>query len=96
MHEENDPTQSENRIENPLLLVAQLPDGGVFVHIDPEQIDSVASAGVLLADLAHHLARMFASVHKSESEESALGEILEIFQMELDSPTDTITGGLHQ
>ena len=69
-------------------------EGGVGVQIDPDAIVGPSEAGVLLADFARHLALALAETGQVETPEDALEEMLDLFDAELDNPTDAPEGGL--
>ena len=71
------------------MLRAFVLDGGLSIAFtrafeDPEMW------GLLLVDIARHAARAYAR-ESDYSEEEALGRILEMFEAELDRPTDVGT-----
>ena len=82
------------RIVDPMLIAQKTKEGGVNVHLDPAQIGSGAAGGIILADLARHFARALAAARLERSEDHALGEILRLFQAEIERPTDMGEGGL--
>ncbi len=82
------------RIVDPMLIAQKTKEGGVNVHLDPAQIGSGAAGGIILADLARNFARALAAARLERSEDHALGEILRLFQAEIERPTDMGEGGL--
>ena len=86
------------RIENPFLIVTRDadPNGAVTVRIDAAQVASGHEAGLILADLAKHLARALVASGKASGETAALADIRMMFKAEMDAPTQTVEGGLVQ
>lgn len=68
------------------VLRAAVVDGGLHVSLRPA-FEDAAMWGVMLADIARHAARAFASNYAVDEDE-ALDLILETFQAEFDNPTD--------
>ena len=68
------------------VLRAVIVDGGLHVSLrlafdDPE------AWGMLIADVARHIARIYAT-EKNMSEDETLARVRAIFEAEMDSPTD--------
>lgn len=82
------------KIVDPMLIAQRNRDGGMSVRLDPTQIGSAATGGLILADLARHFARALAAARLEPSESRALGEILRLFEAEIERPTDLGEGGL--
>lgn len=82
------------RIVDPMLIAQKTREGGMSVRLDPAQIGSAAMGGLILADLARHFARALAAARLEPSEDQALGEILRLFEAEIERPTDLGEGGL--
>ncbi len=78
----------------PFLVALKTPDDDVMVQIDPEALPGPDHAGILLADFARHMAMALAQTGKADSPEAALNQMLDLFEAELNSPTDTPTGGI--
>jgi hypothetical protein len=68
------------------VLRAAVVDGGLQVSIRPA-FDDPEVWGIMLADIARHAARMFASENKT-TEDAALRAICDMFNAEMDDPTD--------
>jgi len=82
------------RKTKPFLSATRDDDGGMTVVIDTDQIESPEIAGIILADIANHLAGAMTHSGKATDQESALIDILTLFEAELRSPTDTPTGSM--
>lgn len=78
----------------PFLVALKTGDDDVMVQIDPEALPGAEHAGILLADFARHMAMALAQTGKSESPEEALETMLDLFEAELNNPTDAPTGGI--
>lgn len=78
----------------PFLAAYMRPDGGMQVGLNPEEIADAGMAGIVLADLARHLARAMAMTSKSPSESGAMQEMLDMFVAELNAPTDVGSGSV--
>ena len=53
-------TGTPQRIENPLVVMFEAPDGNVICHIQPSQrAKSHQHFGLLICDLVRHVARAF-------------------------------------
>jgi hypothetical protein len=68
------------------VLRAAVVDGGLQVSLRPA-FDEPEVWGIMLADIARHAARIFASEGKA-TEERALVAIRQMFNAEFDNPTD--------
>jgi uncharacterized protein DUF5076 len=68
------------------VLRAAIVDGGLHVSLR-RAFDDPEAWGMLIADVARHVARIYAK-EKSMSEEETLARIRGIFEAEMDSPTD--------
>jgi hypothetical protein len=91
-----EPEAQAMRMEDPLLVVLRDPDpdGALFVHLDPGQLAGGAEAGLILADIARHMAQALAAVGKAPDAAAALAEIRALWTAELDHPTQAVQGGL--
>ena len=78
----------------PFLVALKTDDDDVMVQIDPEALPGAEHAGILLADFARHMAAALAQTGKADSAEAALNRMLDLFEAELNNPTDTPTGGI--
>ncbi|XBQ15662.1 MAG: DUF5076 domain-containing protein [Oceanicaulis sp.] len=78
----------------PFFLAFRTKDGEIGVQLDPEAMEGPGHAGVLLADFARHFAMAFAQTGKASSPDAALDEILDLFEAELENPTDAPRGGI--
>lgn len=67
---------------------------GLSVVLKSEVWKDPAAYGIMLADLARHIANAFRQVDGRDTS-ATLGRILEGLNAELDSPTDTPTGALN-
>jgi hypothetical protein len=85
-------------IKNPLLfaLRGSDPNGTLTVNIDTAQLRSAPEAGLIMADIAKHMANALAQSGKADSSQTALGDIRALFDAELDSPTQDAEGGMTQ
>jgi len=86
-------TQEESDA-SPFLVAWRAEDGGMTVKLDPSRIGSTGAAGIMLADIARHLARALTQYGVASSEERAITEILRLFDAEMDRPTDRGTGSI--
>ena len=78
----------------PFFIAFRAEDGEITVHIDTEVVESGGHAGVLLADFAKHMAIALAQTGKASSPDAALDDMLDLFEAELENPTDTPRGGI--
>ena len=69
------------------VLRAAIVDGDLHVTLR-RAFDDPATWGVLLADVARHVARIYASEDKAK-EDATLAEITAGFNAEMNNPTDT-------
>src|SRR4051812_1245332 len=68
------------------VLRAAVVDGGLHVSLR-RAFDDPEAWGMLIADVARHVARIYAT-EKNMSEDETLARIRGIFEAEMDSPTD--------
>ena len=68
------------------VLRAVIIDGGLHVSLR-RAFDDPEAWGMLIADVARHVARIYAK-EKNMSEDETLARIRGIFEAEMDSPTD--------
>ena len=68
------------------VLRAVIIDGGLHVSLR-RAFDDPEAWGMLIADVARHVARIYAS-EKGMSEEETLARVRGIFEAEMDAPTD--------
>jgi hypothetical protein len=68
------------------VLRAAIVDGGLHVSLR-RAFDDPEAWGMLIADVARHVARIYATENKFQ-EEQTLERIRALFNAELDSPTD--------
>ncbi|WP_158291635.1 DUF5076 domain-containing protein [Marinicauda algicola] len=78
----------------PFFVAFRSEDGEITVHIDTEVIESASHAGILLADFSKHMAIALAQTGKASSPDAAMDEMLDLFEAELNNPTDTPRGGI--
>lgn len=78
----------------PFFVALKTEDGDIIVQLDPEAIPGPDHAGLLLADFSRHMAAALAQTGKASSPEAALNQMLDLFEAELNAPTDTPTGGI--
>ena len=78
----------------PFLVAFPVEEGGQQVMLDPGYFNGADEVGVFLADLARHYARAFVQSGRAIDESAALEQIRELFDMELDTPTDEGEGTL--
>lgn len=69
-------------------------DGGQDIIIRHDMWDDPGAWGLVLVDIARHVARAQAQAGADESE--VFSRILELFQAELDNPTDEPTGNIEE
>lgn len=72
----------------PFLVAFPMEDGGQQVMLDPGFFNGADEVGIFLADLARHFARAFVQSGRASDEADAIEQIRELFDMELDTPTD--------
>ena len=68
------------------VLRAAIVDGGLHVSIR-RAFDDPEAWGMLIADIARHVARIYATETKM-SEDDVLERVRNIFEAEMDAPTD--------
>ena len=68
------------------VLRAVIVDGGLHVSLR-RAFDDPEAWGMLIADVARHIARIYAT-EKNMSEDETIARIRAIFQAEMESPTD--------
>ena len=68
------------------VLRAVIVDGGLHVSLR-RAFDDPEAWGMLIADVARHIARIYAT-EKNMSEDETLARVRAIFEAEMDSPTD--------
>jgi hypothetical protein len=73
------------------VLRAVIVDGGLHVSLR-RAFDDPEAWGMLIADVAHHIARIYAN-EKQLSEDETLARVRAIFEAEMDAPTDPGTTG---
>jgi uncharacterized protein DUF5076 len=73
------------------VLRAWIAHEKLFCVLKPEGFEDVGSWGILLADVARHIANGLAEARELNTEES-LNRIRELFDTELKQPTDEPTG----
>ena len=78
----------------PFLVAFPMEDGGQQVMLDPGFFSGADEVGVFLADLARHYARAFVQSGRARDEGAAMEQIRELFDLELDSPTDEGEGAI--
>ncbi len=71
---------------------AWVADGGLHCSLNVAIWDEVGNWGILLADVARHVANAQYELNGKDREES-VRQIRLLFEAELDSPTDTPKGG---
>ena len=72
-----------------------IADGAQHVTLRPEAWEDPAAWGLLLVDLARHVAHGFAQVRGADVADT-LARIREGFDTEWDSPTDTLQGQISE
>ena len=78
----------------PFFVALKTETGDIIVQLDPEAIPGPDYAGLLLADFSRHMAAALAQTGKAPSPQAALTGMLDVFEAELNAPTDTPTGGI--
>jgi len=73
------------------LLRAWVANNGLVCSLRPEIWDDPANWGILLADVARHVANAIEELNGSDPEET-LAAIQDLFNRELSNPTDESTG----
>ncbi len=88
---------SGERIDNPAIVGMVTAESGAFVvHLNVADIGNAGVAGVMLADLAVHIAKALTMAKMAAAEDTALNEIVRVFNAERQNPTDDPVGGLVQ
>jgi Domain of unknown function (DUF5076) len=77
-----------------ILRLWKVPDVGQQVILRHDAWEDPAAWGLMLADIARHVAR--AHGQEGQDEEEILQRILVGFRAEIESPTDTPRGELHE
>lgn len=72
------------------VLRAWVANGGLICALRPETWDDAANWGIVLADVARHIANAVQELHGEEAS-ATLAEIQNVFNAELGEPTDTPT-----
>lgn len=67
---------------------------GQTVMLDPTYFSGLGEVGVFLADLARHYGRAFVQSGRARDMEDAIEQIREMFDLELEEPTDEGEGGI--
>ncbi|MBS3651321.1 DUF5076 domain-containing protein [Pseudaminobacter sp. 19-2017] len=78
----------------PFIQCFRTEDDGLVVRIDPAQVELPAHAGIMVVDIARHLARAMAQYGSACSEHEAMSEIVRLMRAELDDPTDLGSGSI--
>lgn len=65
--------------------------GGLHITLAPDLLDDPGNWGIVLADVTRHLADAYAKL-KDFDRTVTIDRIRELFEAELDSPTDAPTG----
>lgn len=78
----------------PFLVAFPMEEGGQQVMLDPSFFNGADEVGVFLADLARHYARAFVQSGRARDMADALEQIRQLWDMELDNPTDEGEGGI--
>lgn len=81
-------TVADNAIE---IMRAWLVDGALQVSLMPSAFDDKAAWGILLADIAHHIADALAE-SRGYDRGKTIAAIVERFNREIAKPTDQRTG----
>lgn len=84
--------RSEDNLQ-PFLVAFPGGEGGHTVMLDPSFFNGADEVGVFLADVARHFARAFVQSGRARNMEDAIEQIRELFDAELDSPSDEGEGG---
>jgi hypothetical protein len=78
------------------LLRVWIADQGQHVSIRPGAWEDPFAWGIVLADLARHLANAHVLQHKDADEDAFLARLLEGFHAEIENPTDEPEGEIEQ
>lgn len=78
--------------KSPFLIAWRDDNSGMVVNIDPGQIESPATAGIMLADIYRHFAPALTQSKKALSEDHARAEMIALFLTEIQGPTDEGSG----
>jgi hypothetical protein len=78
----------------PFLVAGRGSDGNIIFHIDPSELKSAGTAGILLADALRHMARAMRQYGTVSSEDEAAAEMMRLFLAEMNSPTDLGSGSI--
>ncbi len=79
--------RSEDNLQ-PFLVAFPGGEGGQTVMLDPSFFNGTDEVGLFLADVARHFARAFVQSGRARNMEDAIEQIRELFDGELDNPTD--------
>ena len=74
------------------VLRAWIADGGLHCSLRPNNWSDPGNWGIVLADVARHVANARQEIDGSDREET-LSRILTLFNAEFENPTDEPTGG---
>lgn len=85
--------RSEDNLQ-PFLVAFPGGEGGQTVMLDPSFFHGADEVGVFLADVARHFARAFVQTGRARNMEDAIEQMREVFDAELDNPTDEEEGGI--
>jgi len=77
------------------VLRAWVANGGLVCSLRPELWDDPANWGILLADVARHVADAIHELNGADPDET-IAQIQDNFNNELDDPTDEQTGQLEE
>ncbi|MEM1388295.1 MAG: DUF5076 domain-containing protein [Pseudomonadota bacterium] len=85
-------------VQHPMLFVLREESAQqtLSVHLDAKQLGTPAEAGLMLADIARHMAHALAETEYDGTEAEAFTEIVTLFNAEAKAPTQAVTGGLAQ
>ena len=67
---------------------------GQTVMLDPGYFNGLDEVGLFMADLVRHYSRAFVQSGRAADMDDAIEQIREMFDMELENPTDEGTGGM--
>mgnify|MGYP006267316997 CR=1 FL=1 len=84
--------RSEDNLQ-PFLVAFPGGEGGQTVMLDPSFFTGAGEVGLFLADLARHYARAFVQSGRARDMEDAIEQMRELFDAELEMPTDEGEGG---
>lgn len=84
----------DDGVPQPFLVAFPQEEGGQQVMLDPGFFNGLDEVGIFMADLVRHYARAFVQSGRAIDMSDAVEQIREMFDMELNNPTDEGEGGI--